>query len=67
MEIIKAEIISSLSISDIILCSDMPRWRKWLLRRLMPQRFYEMPAVKLAELQKGAVIGHVEMHITQVL
>ena len=49
------------SIADIIMSERMPRWRRWLLCKLIPQLLWELPAQELMRLQKGAVIGHISI------
>ncbi len=55
------EVISTKSVADLVDESDLPKWRKWLLSKLMPERLYEAPPSKLAEMQKGCVIGRVTL------
>lgn len=53
------EICVTKSIAEIILDYKMSKIRKYLLQLLIPKELYEAPAIKLAELSKGMVIGSV--------
>lgn len=53
------------SIKEILDTAEIGRFRRWLLYKLIPKEFYEMPAIKLAELQKGAVIGKLTLEYEQ--
>lgn len=58
---------SGRSIADIIMSEPLPRWKKWLLRKLIPESLWELPAQQLMKLQKGHVIGNVTIITTGTL
>lgn len=62
-KIIKTEITFPKTMAELLLSSDIPKWKKYLIKKLIPKEFYEMPATKIANLQKGDTIGHMEIHI----
>lgn len=49
------------SVFDLIIDEPLPRWKVWLLRKLIPAKFFEIPACELHKFQKGAVIGNITM------
>lgn len=54
------------SIAEIVLGSRLPRWKKWLLKKLMPESLWDLPAQELMKLQKGAVIGGITISLNKL-
>ena len=65
-EYIEAPFHSGRSIAQLIMSTPMPRWKRWLLEKLIPENLYDMPPQELATLQKGAVIGSIRIGLTSV-
>lgn len=63
MTIHKSNIREMLSVADIVRRSDLPRWRKWLLKKLMPKELYDAPPQELMKMQAGAIIGSVSIDV----
>lgn len=53
------------SLSDAILALEMPDWKKWLLRKLIPSEFMAIPPQTIAKLLPGTVIGKCVIHSSQ--
>lgn len=52
------------SIADLVLNSEIAFWKKWILRKLMPDILWDLPPQELMKLQKGDVIGSVTVSVT---
>ena len=53
------QLYTTRSLKDLII-SDTPRgWRRWVLGKLIPEKYNELPPVELCKIQKGQAIGKV--------
>lgn len=59
-------IINVKSVATLIEESRLPKWRIWLLRKLMPEGFYDIPAQDLGHLQKGSIVNSMVMTASHI-
>ena len=55
-----------ISPAEKVLSARMPKWRHWLLRKLMPVSAWETPPQFLGRVEKGAVIGSVKLEMVEI-
>jgi len=55
--IIEHGILDVKSVAQLLDEAKISKFRKWILKKLIPKNFYDMPAQRVAKLQKGAIIG----------
>ena len=58
---IEQNIYGSKTVADVILQSNIAKWKKWVLKKILPAELWISPAQKLAKLDKGAVIGSIKI------
>jgi len=64
LKVIKKNLYIPCSIAELILKEPMHRWKRLVLKRLLPEKFFEVPAYELFKLQKGDVVGQVTVECT---
>lgn len=64
MRQITADLYDPQSVAQLILSKPMKRWKRWVLKKLLPKEFFTIPTQQLMKLQKGSVIGRVTVEVS---
>jgi len=64
METITVNLYDPQSVAQLILSKPMKKWKRWMLEKLLPKEFFEIPTQQLMKLQKGSVIGKVSVEVS---
>lgn len=61
----KAELINVKSVAQLLEEADISKFRKWLIRKLIPSNFYDLPVQKIGELQAGSIIANAHIEVVE--
>jgi hypothetical protein len=55
------ELYTTSSLKDLIIADVDKKWKKWLLEKLIPEKYNETPPMEIAKLQKGHAVGRITL------